>query len=212
MSGYHTEEEQVEAIKKWWSENGRSVVAGAVLGLGGLFGWRAWVSHQHTQAETASSFYNAVSQAIAVNDRQTAAENTTALQDGFASSPYASLAALELARVKADSDQLDAAAEQLLWAIKHSPQQTVRDIAGLRLARVYVAQSRFDEALQIIEGDFASSYDALRDEIRGDVLVGKGDIDAAREAYDRALNLDGNNEYLQMKRADLGEKPLVDPS
>ncbi len=35
MELYDTEEEQVQAIKEWWKENGKAVIIGAVLGLGG---------------------------------------------------------------------------------------------------------------------------------------------------------------------------------
>ena len=38
MNDYATEEQQVEAIKSWWQENGKAVVLGAVIGLGGLWG------------------------------------------------------------------------------------------------------------------------------------------------------------------------------
>jgi len=37
---FSTEDEQVEAIKKWWKENGTSLIVGVVLGLSVLFGWR----------------------------------------------------------------------------------------------------------------------------------------------------------------------------
>ena len=39
---YETEEQQVEALKDWWAENGRAVIAGVVLGvvvIGGLGLW-----------------------------------------------------------------------------------------------------------------------------------------------------------------------------
>ena len=38
MSSYLSEEEQVEALKKWWKDNGTSVIAGVVLGFGIIFG------------------------------------------------------------------------------------------------------------------------------------------------------------------------------
>ena len=38
MEQYETEEQQVEAIKRFWKENGLSLVIGALLGLGGLLG------------------------------------------------------------------------------------------------------------------------------------------------------------------------------
>ncbi|MEX2327847.1 MAG: tetratricopeptide repeat protein, partial [Pseudomonadales bacterium] len=40
-----TDEEQIEAIKKWWDENGKSILIGIVLALGGVFGYQAWDNH-----------------------------------------------------------------------------------------------------------------------------------------------------------------------
>ena len=44
MADYENEDEQLRAIKEWWNENGRSVVAGVVIGVAGLGGgylnWR----------------------------------------------------------------------------------------------------------------------------------------------------------------------------
>ena len=49
MDVYKTEEEQVEAIKKWWQENGKSIIAGVVIGITAIFGWRAYDSHMAVQ-------------------------------------------------------------------------------------------------------------------------------------------------------------------
>ena len=38
MEIYSTEEQQVEAIKSFWKENGSQIIVGAVLGLGGFSG------------------------------------------------------------------------------------------------------------------------------------------------------------------------------
>ena len=57
MSDYLTEEEQVEALKKWWRENGKAIVGGAVLGLALVGGWQAWQSYQKGEAELASAYY-----------------------------------------------------------------------------------------------------------------------------------------------------------
>ena len=51
MSTLETEEQQVEAIKKWWQENGKSLIAGIVIGLGGIVGWQGWQTYQIEQAE-----------------------------------------------------------------------------------------------------------------------------------------------------------------
>ena len=46
MAELLTEEEQVEQLKKWWKENGLSIVGGVVVGLALVFGWRSWQHHQ----------------------------------------------------------------------------------------------------------------------------------------------------------------------
>ena len=57
MDVYKTEDEQWEAVRQWWRENGMSAVFGIVLGLGAIFGWRWWQTHQIEQAEAASGIY-----------------------------------------------------------------------------------------------------------------------------------------------------------
>ena len=42
MEQFATEEQQVEAIKRFWKEHGTAIIVGAALGLGGLWGWRGW--------------------------------------------------------------------------------------------------------------------------------------------------------------------------
>ena len=51
------DEEQVEALKKWWSESGKSVVAGLAIGLAAVAGWSSWQTWQTSQAELASVRY-----------------------------------------------------------------------------------------------------------------------------------------------------------
>ncbi len=68
MDVYKTEEEQVEAIKKWWQENGKSIIAGVVIGITAIFGWRAYDNHTAVQAEAASTLYEQMIGAARVND------------------------------------------------------------------------------------------------------------------------------------------------
>ena len=57
MELYDTEEQQVEAIKDWWKENGKAVALGAVVGLGGIFGWRYYQDMQVSAQDAASQAY-----------------------------------------------------------------------------------------------------------------------------------------------------------
>ena len=210
---YETDEEQVEAIKKWWKENGRSIVAGVIIGLGGLLGWRGWTTYQENHAMAASEHFSELYTAVEQNDADVVFKNSKALQTSYSSTPYAALAALETAKLKAQEGDLDAAKAELNWAIDHSPQETVRDVAKIRLARVLVVQQEYDAALAMLSEQLPPGYTALVEEVRGDAWVAKGEIDKARAAYDRAIVSSGGNiEYLQMKRDDLGDADHSDAS
>lgn len=206
MAQYETEEQQVEALKNWWKQNGTAVITGAVLAVGALGGWRGWDWYQESQATDASDAYAAVQEYLQEEDIESFRMQAETLRTRYASTPYAVLTALFEAKMQAGNGDLAAAAESLYWVIQHSDQASVRDIARLRLARVLIASSKLDEASAVIDREFPEAYASLVHEIRGDVLVAKGEIEQARQAYDEAINSVHARgvEFLQMKRDDLG--------
>ena len=66
MDTYQSEEEQVEALRKWWQENGKSTMAAIVVALAASFGWQSWKEHRSTQAEIASSVYQDMLEVVSV--------------------------------------------------------------------------------------------------------------------------------------------------
>ena len=54
MADHITEEEQIEALKRWWDDNGKQTILAIVLTVGGYFGWQAWTQHVDEQAAAAS--------------------------------------------------------------------------------------------------------------------------------------------------------------
>ena len=60
MDVYTTEEEQVQAIKQWWKENAVSLIAGIVIGLAVLGGYRFWTETKQNQAQQASVLYSEI--------------------------------------------------------------------------------------------------------------------------------------------------------
>ena len=209
MTDYETEEQRVEAIRKWWAENGTSIILGALLGIGLLLGWRGWVYWKQKTAGEASDHYARLVQAVADAELESAEREAGLLKVDYGSTPYAAVAALALARLEAQQGALDKAAAELQWVLDNAAQETARQVARLRLARVRTAQQRPDEALALLE-DLPEAYMALVEEARGDALLSKGDRDGARVAYDRALAAAGRTvDYLQWKRDDLGDPPQV---
>ena len=212
MAAYE-DDEQLEALKKWWAENGTSVIVGIVLGVGALVGWRGWSSYQTNRAETASTHYNTIITATPDGPYEVLPENVTSLQENYASTPYAALASLQLAKRNAESDDLEAAIEQLRWAMDHSGQDAVQTIARIRLARVLTAQEKYAEALETLSVPMSPAYTSLVEEVRGDAYRAQGETEKARDAYNRAIiSATGNADFLLMKRDDLGDLAADDSS
>lgn len=42
MEIYENENDQVEAVKRFFAENGKALAVGVILGVGALIGWRYW--------------------------------------------------------------------------------------------------------------------------------------------------------------------------
>lgn len=206
MAQYETEEQQVEALKKWWDENGKSIVAGVVLGIVVLFGWRGWNDYQQDQAAQASARYQTM--AIAAQQGQIDQVNSIAeeLRNEYSGTVYAGQGSLLQASMLSRTGKLQDAAAQLGWAATNASETVLRDMASIRLAQVQVALGQADQALATLEPLTTVAYISLIEEIRGDALRSKGDIQGAREAYDRAILSAGADvtEYLRLKRSDLG--------
>jgi len=203
VADYNNDDEQLEALKQWWKENGAAVVAGIVLGAAALFGWRFWQDYQVEQAQAASALY--AEMRVQGGDVDTLMAGAEMLRSDYARTPYAALAALEAAAGLVEAGRLEDAEAQLRWALESARLPEVAELARLRLASVIMAQGRASEVLELLEAELPESYAGLVDELRGDAYRAQGDLDAARRAYDRALSSAGSrSEYLQLKRDDLG--------
>ena len=180
MDVYTTEEQQVEAIKKWWRDNGKAVVFGAVVGLGALYGWRYFQSQQVESKEQASQQYEQTLNSIESGD-------SAALSQLEGHQGYQALAALNLAKKQVEQGELDRAREQLQTAQQAVSDDVLYGLVTTRLARVEAELGHYDAALSELKKITASSWIAKVQEIRGDILLRQGDSNAARGAYAASL-------------------------
>ncbi|SHH33151.1 YfgM family protein [Ferrimonas marina] len=204
MEIYSTEEQQVEAIKTFWKEYGMSIIGGAVLGLGGLFGWNAYQDHQETQRESASTDFAKIVESSASADEVRAAADAFRAEHGNAG--YLALTDLLEARTAVESGDL-ARAESLLSGAIGQLDSSVAPLAQLRLARVQIAQDNLAAAEATLATISNEAFVVQRDELKGDLFKQKGELQAAREAYQSALDAGGalTNPGLQMKLDDLAQ-------
>ncbi|MCG7534419.1 tetratricopeptide repeat protein [Pseudoalteromonas sp. OOF1S-7] len=199
MEIYSTEEQQAEAIKRFFRENGTSLIIGAVLGLGGLYGWKAYNQHQIDTAEAGSEAYN---QLVDSGDVLTKSDDFLA---NNGESSYAVLAAFVAAKEAVEQGKLDVAQEKLTFAANTVKTPELKATAYLRLARVQAAREDYSAALATLGNPMPQSFVAQVAEVKGDILLAQGKKDAARDEYQKAVTAGGsdNNPLLQIKLDDL---------
>lgn len=213
MDDYLSEKEQVEALRQWWNENGRWVIAGLALGIAMLVGWNSWQSHVKTRAEQASALFEQVRSAAATGNRDEATALTGQLRADYAATPYPAQASLMLAKLEVEQGFLDEAAEALDYVIENSGDMQAQLVARARLAQVRLQQRRLDDALQALEVKDPGAFAARYHELRGDIAHAREDWQLARTEYEQALALQGsgpvNQELIQVKIRDL---PIAAPA
>jgi predicted negative regulator of RcsB-dependent stress response len=209
---YSSEEEQIEAMKKWWRENGTAVIIGVAVGFGGLFGWQGWERYHNSQAEAASAVYSNIMESLTAGNPgnlESIETSVNDLQQDYAGTPYAALGTLAGAKAAVERNDMATAKSRLQWVIDHAEQDELVNVARLRLARLHVVAGEWDAAARLLDWAYPESFTATVDELLGDMHAARGNIAEAREAYNRALSAEvppQNRDLIQIKRDALIEE------
>ena len=213
MAELRSEEEQLEVVKRWWKENGTSLIAGAVLAAAGVFGWNAWQNYQEGKAEAASARYQQLINMTAgttLEDDQLSEAQTLIdeLTDDYGNTLYAELAQLLEARLAVERDDLSTAKQALQDVASHSSRRYVQSVAWLRLARIEVAQGNPEAALALLDQPISDALAAQQANVRGDAFFAQNQPEQAREAWQTAQSIAQNQNQplygVQFKLDDLG--------
>jgi predicted negative regulator of RcsB-dependent stress response len=188
MSAYDLEEqEQLAELKAFWKQHGNLIVLVVSLALAGAAGYLGWNRYQASQAAAASVLYSELQQAAAANDPKKVRDLAGALIESHPRTVYAALGALVSARVHFSAADLKTARAQLQWAVDNASDPEVQSIARLRLANVLIDEQSYDDALKVLGVKPEAAFEALFEDVRGDVLAAQGKNGDARAAYRAAL-------------------------
>jgi len=203
------EQEQVEAIKTWWKENGNKVLGVLLAGAVAMGGWRGWQYYQAKQAGEAAILYAEFTRQLESNDVKRVNDAAAAVMDRYASSGYAPRAALLAAQANQQARDAARARTQLQWVIDHAVEDGMKNVARLRLVALLLDEKKYDEALKLLEAKHPASFDGLYADLRGDLLSAQGRKDEARSSYKLAYEkIDAKSMYrnlIEMKLDALGE-------
>lgn len=206
MELYDTEQQQLETIKKWLTENGRAMVVGLAIGIACVVAWKAWQNVRSNQTREASDLYQELLKVADSDAGDSLMKLSQRIKNDYPHSTHASYAGFFLAKKGVESGNLEAARKELESVLAESSDLSIKNIARLRLLRILLGEGKGEEALALINGikvldsgKFQSAYE----ELKGDAYVAIGKEREARSAYQRALELGRTSKFLELKIEDL---------
>ena len=185
MSDYLSEEEQITALRRWWSENGTSLIVGLVVAMAAVVGWRWYGEYRQTQTEAASALYQKYVEGRASN--ADVADTVATLDTEFPKTSYRVFTLFYRAADAAKAEKYTEAVPLLTEAIASSPDPRLADVARVRLAKVLAQLGEHEKALGTLGDVRGEGFKAATAELKGDILMTKGDVAGARAAYEAAV-------------------------
>lgn len=207
MAEHISEEQQVESLKKFWRDNGKSIIGGIIIGIAILFGTQAWKQGKHAEAEAASMEYLGMLDSLEQGELTVAEQHGGRIIGQYPDTSYAAFAAMAMAKVKLEQGDTVAARAHLKWALDKADMKEVKSIARLRLARLLLNDGDAQQALTLLQAE-PSESDSNYHELLGDIYLVLGQRDQAAGAYARAAEKitnsgSGRQDLLRMKIDDL---------
>lgn len=196
MADHLTEEEQIEALKRWWNEYWKSVVIPIVLVVAGYYGWTEFQAQKEAKAQAGGLKYDQLVTVMKTDPGQSLSDDKTAtakalaagMIEEYSGTLYADQATLILARFAVAEGDLAAASAYLQGVSEAGGNTAIKLLAKSRLARVKVAQGEYDAAIALASGNGDSEFSSVFAEVRGDALAAQGSVDAATTAYQDAID------------------------
>jgi predicted negative regulator of RcsB-dependent stress response len=203
-----SEKEQLEEMRAWWSENGRFVITGVVLGIAIIVGWNQWRASIETTQIEASNLFEEVMTAVEDGDTEAAEGAANTLFDNYEQTVYPGQTRLALARLYMDKGRDQDAVLILRELIVPTDETEIQLVGRLRLAKVLLYQNKPDEVVELLNDRGESAFTARYSEILGDAYAAQGNFAEAQTAFQAALTENPalqtiDNNLVQLKLNDL---------
>jgi predicted negative regulator of RcsB-dependent stress response len=182
------EQEKLDALKAFWKDNGRLIIAAAIAFVAGLSAVQGWRYYTRVQAEAASALFAQLEEAQGKSDTKEMRNVGGRILDKYGRTAYGPMAAMILANADYAGGDREAAARQLQWILDRAGDDETAALARLRLAGIRLEEKKYDEALKLLDARTTEAFVSQYSDLRGDVLVAQGKLAEARAAYRQALD------------------------
>ena len=182
MDDYLDEKEQIEEIKSWLKENWLALVAGVIVGFGGLFSWNWYQDSVYESNTQALAIFDQAQQELTLGNFDSALALLQNLRSDYNSSPYTDFLGLLYSTYLLSNGNTADAAVEIEYVLNNTTDEYLRLIATWRLARVNVEMTNYDRALELVQNK-NHTLSANFTELEGDVYFFRGEFDLASNTY-----------------------------
>lgn len=197
MTEYLTEQEQIELLKNWIKQYSLVIIAGVLIAVVAITGWRYWQQRQNKILNHASAIYDEMLTMRAQSDNKATQVQAKKLFSRYSQTTYGQMAAFMLARDAIAQNNYLEAEKNYQWIIDHSKIHSMRQIARIRLARIMIAKQKPEDALNELKTLDDKNFVGLIDEVRGDAYLALKNTTMARQSYQQALSELPNAEVIR---------------
>jgi len=167
-----------ERVVSWLEENYKGLIAGVIIGLSILYGYKAYISNENTNQLNLSRQYD-----LAINEYNSGKidEVLKFSRNNITQNPeniYTSLASLYSAKEMYKQNNFEEAYVFLEHIIKYSSDKEIKSLAKYRKAKLLIEEERYDEAHLLI-GEEPDNYQHI--ELKGDLYL-------IQDQYLKAIN------------------------
>lgn len=180
------EEQEINQLKEWWKENGKTIIVAFILGVGGMLGWRYWQTHQANQIAEASAGYDALIYSAEQDSTVQKAKLAEFVQANSKTS-YAVFALFDEAKNAVAKQDFVSAESALQQVLTQSQDDLLTSLAALRLSAVQFQLGQLDSALSTLAQVKSTGFNARKALLTGDIQLAKGDTATAKNSFEQVL-------------------------
>jgi predicted negative regulator of RcsB-dependent stress response len=190
------EQERIDKLKYFFRDWGKYILSLLVIIIFAYIADSLWNWQHNRNAIKTALLYQNFNQAVEKNNLNQVYSIVSTMEKNYPSDEYTALASMMAAKLAKNKLENKHAEEYLNFAILHTKDKALVDVARLRLADVYIDEKKFNLVMPLLMEKHAKSFDALYYSKRGDLHVARGELDKARESYKIALKMGGDNQSI----------------
>lgn len=185
------EQESLAQLKAWWDKWGNLTLTCITIVCLAFAAYNGWNWYKRYQGGKATVAYVQLQNAYVQGDEKNVRSLSDGLMKEYSSHVFASLAALMKAEIEHKAGNLDEARAALNWVINESGHPEYNTVARVRLAGLELDAKDAQKAKAALDGiDTAQAEQPIVLDRRGDVLLALGDVEGARESWEKAIERD----------------------